>query len=109
LACFAHGASFHSAEKNAPSNPGIKHLGSWVDYGIFLQNVMVVVSVFGPDTCPQAAVAGYPDILRAEFKVSSHELILCGMALGYADLDMPANQLSSQREPVNAFATVHGA
>jgi nitroreductase len=84
-------------------------LGSWIDYGMFLQNVMVVANVFGLDTCPQAAVAGYPDILRAELKVSRHELILCGMALGYADLDMPANQLSSQREPVNAFATFHSA
>jgi nitroreductase len=69
--------------------------------------VMVIANVFGLDTCPQAAVAGYPDILRAELKLPKSELILCGMALGYADPEMPANKLTSQREPVKAFATFH--
>ena len=30
-------------------------LGSWLDYGMFLQNIMILARASGLDTCPQAA------------------------------------------------------
>jgi nitroreductase len=82
-------------------------LGSWLDYGMFLENIMVAARGYGLDTCPQAAIAGYPDVLRRELPISDSEMVVCGMALGYADPAEPTNALVSEREPVDAFATFH--
>jgi nitroreductase len=81
--------------------------GSWLDYGMFLQNIMVAARGHGLDTCPQAAIANYPDILRDHLGIPSAETVVCGMALGWADPAEPANRLVAEREPVEAFTTFH--
>lgn len=81
--------------------------GSWLDYGMFLQNIMVAARGHGLDTCPQAAIANYPAILRRELGIPGSETVVCGMALGWADPAEPANRLQSEREPVEAFARFH--
>lgn len=81
--------------------------GSWLDYGMFLQTLMIAARGRGLDTCPQASIANYPDIVRRELGIPEGELVVCGMALGYADPDEPANALWSEREPVSGFATFH--
>ena len=81
--------------------------GSWLDYGMFLQNVMIAARGFGLDTCPQAAIASYPGELRLELGIPDSEMLVCGMALGIADPDEPTNALLSTREPVEAFSTFH--
>jgi nitroreductase len=81
--------------------------GSWLDFGMFLQNVMVAARGHGLDTCPQAAIANYPDIVRRQLGIPDSEMIVCGMALGHADPAEPANTLVSEREPVDAFTTFH--
>jgi nitroreductase len=40
-------------------------IGSWLDYGMFLQNIMVAARGLGLDTCPQAAFANCPNTVRA--------------------------------------------
>ncbi len=81
--------------------------GSWMDYGMFLQSVMVAARGFGLDTCAQAAIASYPDVLRAELGLPASEIPVCGMALGVADPSEPTNALESEREPVAGFTTWH--
>lgn len=81
--------------------------GSWLDFGMFLQNIMIAARGFGLDTCPQAAIANYPQILRRQLKIGDDQMIICGMAFGLADPDEPANRLVSEREPVDAFTTFH--
>ncbi|MDP4023972.1 nitroreductase [Methylobacterium sp. NEAU 140] len=83
--------------------------GSWLDYGMFLQTLMIAARAAGLDTCPQAAIASYPGIVRREVGVPEDETVVCGMALGYRDPDEPANALHSEREPVAGFATFHAA
>lgn len=82
-------------------------LGSWLDYGMFLQSLMIAARGFGLDTCPQAAIASYPDILRRELTIPQSELVICGMALGFADFEEPANALVTEREPVDVFTQFH--
>ncbi len=79
--------------------------GSWLDLGMFLQNIMIAARGAGLDTCPQAAFAFYADIIHAELAIPASEIVVCGMALGYADPDEPANRLETPRVPVDAFAT----
>jgi nitroreductase len=83
--------------------------GSWLDYGMFLQTVMIAARAEGLDTCPQAAIASYPAILRRELGIPPEQTVVCGMALGWADPAEPANALVSEREPVAGFTTFHEA
>jgi nitroreductase len=77
--------------------------GSLVDMGMFVENVMLAALHFGLGTCSQAALAEYPDIVRKELSISDDYHILCGMSLGYPDLEAPVNQYSLSREPVRNF------
>lgn len=77
--------------------------GSWIDYGMFLQTLMLAAVDEGLSTCPQAALAEYPDIVRDELGYASHLLLLCGMALGYEDTSSPANSYRTPREEIHAF------
>lgn len=78
--------------------------GSWLDYGMFLQNVMVAARARGLDTCPQAAFTQFHRIVADELALPDDEMLVCGMALGYADPEAPENALVTEREPVAGFA-----
>lgn len=82
-------------------------IGSWLDYGMFLQNVMIAARGEGLDTCPQAALANAQDVLRKELAIPDTEFVICGMSLGWA-ADDKVNTLVTVREPVAAFATFEG-
>jgi nitroreductase len=77
--------------------------GSWLDYGMFLQNIMVAARGRGLDTCPQAAFTQFHRIIAEVLGMPSNEMLVCGMALGYADRDRVENSLVTEREPVAAF------
>lgn len=78
--------------------------GSWLDYGMFLQNIMVAARARGLDTCPQAAFTQYHAIIEQQLGLPVTEMVVCGMALGFADLTKPENLLVSAREPLSCFA-----
>ncbi len=77
--------------------------GSWLDYGMFLQTLMIAARGAGLDTCPQAAIASYPAIVRREVGIPEDETIVCGMALGHADPDEPTNALRAERAAVATY------
>ncbi len=82
--------------------------GSFLDLGMFLQNVMVAARARGLDTCPQAAFMNWHGIIRRHLAIPAEQVVICGLALGRADESEPANALVSPREPVDAFCTFHG-
>ena len=77
--------------------------GSWLDYGMFLQNIMVAARGRGLDTCPQAAFTQYHRIIARELGLPANETVVCGMALGWADPARIENTLVTEREPVASF------
>jgi nitroreductase len=77
--------------------------GSWLDYGMFLQNIMVAARARGLDTCPQAAFTQYHKIIEQLLSIPDNETVVCGMALGYADMDKIENSLVTERMPVAEF------
>ena len=79
--------------------------GSWLDYGMFLQTIMLAARSYGLHTCPQAAIANYPDILRRELSIADDRAIICGMAVGYADPDALINTFQPPRIPVSDYVT----
>lgn len=77
--------------------------GSWLDYGMFLQSIMVAARGRGLDTCPQAAFTQYHAIIAGHLQLAPHEMVVCGMALGWADTSKIENTLITGREPVSHF------
>jgi nitroreductase len=82
----------------------IMEQGSWLDYGMFLQNIMVAARGRGLDTCPQAAFTQFHRIIAEQLQLPSNEMIVCGMSLGYADPAKVENSLVTERDPVSSFA-----
>lgn len=82
--------------------------GSWLDYGMFLQNVMTAARARGLDTCAQAAWAQYHKAIRPVLGLGEEEIVVCGMALGYADPDAPENHLTTVRAPARTFMRFEG-
>lgn len=83
-------------------------VGSWLDYGMFLENLMLAARGLGLDTCPQAAWMVYPDAVARALGLPEEEMVVCGMALGYADRSRPEDALVTEREPVDSFARFEG-
>jgi nitroreductase len=79
--------------------------GSWLDYGMFLQNIMIAARARGLDTCPQAAFTQFHRLITEELLLSPSEMVVCGMALGVADPDAIENRLITERVSVEQFAT----
>lgn len=78
--------------------------GSWLDYGMFLQSVMVAARGRGLDTCPQAAFTQFHRIIARHLGLAEGQTVVCGMSLGHADPDAVANRLVTERAAVSGFA-----
>ena len=79
--------------------------GSLVDYGMFLQTLMVAARGHGLHTCPQAAWNGFAKIILPHMGAGDNEMLVCGMALGYADESDIVNTFRTPRESVASFTT----
>ncbi|MDK6079068.1 nitroreductase [Massilia varians] len=82
----------------------IMEQGSWLDYGMFLQSIMVAARGRGLDTCPQAAFTQYHRVIAQQLGLPENEMVVCGMALGWADPGKIENSLVTEREPLAHFA-----
>lgn len=82
--------------------------GSWLDYGMFLQSVMLAAAARGFATCAQAAWNDYHRLIDDILQFDEQEQLVCGMALGYADPDAPENALLTERASLPEFVVIHG-
>lgn len=82
--------------------------GAWLDIGMFIQTLLLAARGMGLDTCPQQAFAKFHRIIREHLPISDDEILVCGIALGYADVEAPANLISTEREGISNFATFAG-
>lgn len=78
--------------------------GSWLDYGMFLQTIMLAARAKGLHTCAEAAIANYPDIVRRELAITRDWIVICGMAMGYADPDAVVNTFQPPRIALDEYA-----
>jgi nitroreductase len=79
-------------------------LGSWFDYGMFVQNIMVAARGRGLDTCPQVAFIQFHKIIGEVLQLPDSEKLVCGMSLGFADRSKIENTLVTEREPLSNVA-----
>lgn len=81
----------------------VMETGSFLDYGMFLQSIMLSAVEEGLATCPQAALAEYPEIVKEALGYPEGSILICGMALGYEDSSARVNSYRTGREEVDAF------
>ncbi len=79
--------------------------GSWLDLGMFMQNVMVLARGYGLETCPQAAWVYFGSAVHKALPLPDDEILISGMALGYPDWDVVENKLVTERVPAAEFTT----
>jgi len=79
-------------------------IGSWLDLGMFVQNICVAARGYGLDSCPQAAFAAYHRVIRGELDLPEEQVVVCGMALGRVDESAVENTLVTERAPLESFA-----
>lgn len=77
--------------------------GSFLDYGMFIQSVMLAALEEGLATCPQAALGQYPKLIKDALGYDQETLLICGMALGYEDTGATVNNYRTPREEVEVF------
>ena len=81
---------------------------SWLDCGLFIQNIMIAAKARGLDTCPQVVFARYQPLIAEHLGLPPGHDVICGMSLGYADKRADINRLNLPREPVERFASFLG-
>lgn len=77
--------------------------GSFIDYGTFLQSIMLMAVEEGMATCPQAALGEYPEIVKEHLGYPEDHIVMCGMALGYEDTEALVNSYRTTREDIETF------
>ncbi len=83
-------------------------VGSWLDLGMFIENILIAARGRGLHTCPQAAFAPYHRQLRPILDIPENEVVVCGIALGYEDTSKPENDLRTERAPLEEWTTFKG-
>jgi nitroreductase len=79
-----------------------------VGVGMYLQTLVLALTARGIGTCVQAALTTYPEVIRRELAIPDELVILCGLSLGYADPDFPANHLKIPKQPVEKNVLILG-
>lgn len=90
------------------SYPQTMHRANALDIGIFLQTLMLLFVERGIASCPQGALATYPNPVKAMLPVPEENAILCGLSFGYPDTDAQINSAQAKmgREPVENFSSI---
>jgi nitroreductase len=79
--------------------------GQWIDCGIFLDQLMLLAREKGLHTCPQAAFSRVQHVVRRELGIPDDQIVICGLALGYAEPEAVPNNLITERAPLRDFTT----
>lgn len=82
--------------------------GTWLDMGMFIENILIAARGQNLHTCGQAAFTWYHELIKKHVGYADNEMLLCGIALGYEDTDAPENKLITEREPVENFTKFIG-
>ena len=77
------------------------------DVGMYSQTLMLAMADAGIGSCPQTSVSCYPDLVRKELGVDSHYKLMMGLSFGYIDEADLANNLRTERDPLEATTSFY--
>lgn len=82
----------------------------WLDLGIYLQTVLLLLTEAGYGACPQADWAMFDRSVCNFLGISADLTLVCGIAIGRADLGRPENRIRTERDdPLGALDGYRGA
>ena len=82
--------------------------GGYMDLGMALYGLMLAAQAQGLASCAIGAMASYPSLIRQHLGLSEASVIVCGLALGYADPQAPVNQTQTERADLDTYFKVVG-
>lgn len=71
-----------------------------IDCGLYVGNFLLAARNEGVDTIAQAALASYPDFVRAFFSLPENRKVVCGISFGFSDPRDPIHSYRTERAPV---------
>ncbi|HEY2577247.1 MAG TPA: nitroreductase [Streptosporangiaceae bacterium] len=77
--------------------------GTFLEMGLFLQNVMLGLVACGLGSCPQYSVTRYSSIIRQFLGLGPDRLIVCSLSVGYVDESAPINKFSPERADLHEY------
>jgi nitroreductase len=81
---------------------------SWLDLGLFVQNVMIAAGARGLATCPQVSFARFHDVIASHLRMPPQHVTACGMSMGIAECTAPVDQIRMPRQRAREFAQLVG-
>ncbi len=78
------------------------------DVALFSQTLCLAAMDFELGTCIAQQGVSYPEVIRHYMGIPESERIVIGISIGYPDKDFAANDVVTEREPVDVFARWHG-
>ncbi len=76
-----------------------------IDCGAYVSNFMLAARSLGVAAIAQAALASWPDPVRAHFKLPDERRVVCGISFGYADGAHPVNRYRTDRAAIEEVVT----
>ena len=77
-----------------------------LDVGIYLQTLMLLLVEYGMASCPQGALAFYPDPVKEIANLPEGHEIICGLSFGYEDKSAKINEVTMDRAPLDSMLTL---
>jgi len=77
------------------------------DVGMYSQTLMLAMADAGIGSCPQTSVSCFPDLVREELGIDNHYKLLLGLSFGYVDESDTANNLRTERDPLESTTTFY--
>jgi nitroreductase len=87
------------------SDKALTEAGPLLDVGAVMQNICLAALQFGLGTCIEDQGVLYPEVFREHTGIPETKRLIIAIALGYPDLDFPANLIRSEREPAENLTT----
>ncbi|KAI1436126.1 oxidoreductase [Xylaria sp. CBS 124048] len=69
--------------------------------GMYMQTLMLALTEMGLQSCAMISTTGYPDVVKRAVGIPENLDVLCGMSIGYEDVDAGVNWVRAEREPVD--------
>lgn len=82
--------------------------GTYLDVGSVTQNICLAALSYGLHTCIENQGITYADVIREVTKIPDSKRLMAAIAIGYPDWEFPANQVQSEREPIDNIVTWFG-
>jgi nitroreductase len=79
--------------------------GTYMDIGMFIENLLIGARGEGLHTCGQAAFTWYHKIIRRHLAIPDEQLLACGLSMGFEDGEAPENEFRVAKLPIDDFTT----